>query len=230
MLPAACYDLARYGPRRIVLGVEREPTDDGEDDEQEPTESADKGAPQSWKGSADRMVRLSRDELQMILTGRETAQRYLATFISVSLSRRLPSPGCAFTASAADGAPPLNPHPCIESFYFIHLNLLRAISGIACGRDADPLFTLLQAGEMLERKDFSDGERVRGLGVCEGCKTEFRECVKRAREEVWRLIPGWFGLGGERRVGGSAVSEVTAEMGSKDDGVQRELRREVESV
>ncbi|KAJ7354523.1 hypothetical protein DFH08DRAFT_855143 [Mycena albidolilacea] len=46
------------------------------------------------------------------------------------------------------------------------LNVLRSVGGIACGRDADPLFTLLQAVEMLERMDFSDGTRVCGLRMC----------------------------------------------------------------
>ena len=40
---------------------------------------------------------------------------------------------------------------CLESFYFIMLNILRSVGGIACGRDADPLFTLVQATEMLSR-------------------------------------------------------------------------------
>ncbi|THV06369.1 hypothetical protein K435DRAFT_960608 [Dendrothele bispora CBS 962.96] len=51
-------------------------------------------------------------------------------------------------------------HPCAESFYFIALNLLRAVGGIAVGRDADPLFTISQAEEMLERCDFVQGGGV----------------------------------------------------------------------
>jgi hypothetical protein len=57
-------------------------------------------------------------------------------------------------------------HACRESFYFIVLNVLRSVGGIACGRDADPLFTLLQAVEMCERTDFSDGTRMCGLRMC----------------------------------------------------------------
>lgn len=32
---------------------------------------------------------------------------------------------------------------CTKPFYSINLNVLRCISGIACGRDADPLYTLV---------------------------------------------------------------------------------------
>jgi hypothetical protein len=75
------------------------------------------------------------------------------------------------------------------------LNMLRSVGGIACGRDADALFTLRQAGGMLTRTDFSDGQGECGLGICEGCKAEFAEAVDDARKEVWELMPGWFGLG-----------------------------------
>ena len=46
---------------------------------------------------------------------------------------------------------------CIESFYFILLNVLRSVGGIACGRDGDLLFTLVQAVDMLSRTDFRMG-------------------------------------------------------------------------
>lgn len=104
---------------------------------------------------------------------------------------------------------------CTESFYFIHLNVLRSVGGIACGRDADPLFTLVQAAEMLERKDFSDGVRTCGLKMCGVCKREWKGEVGRAREEVWGLIPVWFGL----RDGGAM--DLTA-----STGVDRELEDE----
>ncbi|EIW78055.1 hypothetical protein CONPUDRAFT_168007 [Coniophora puteana RWD-64-598 SS2] len=92
--------------------------------------------------------------------------------------------------------------PCFDSFYFVQLNVLRAVGGIACGRDADPLYALKQAGDMLERTDFSDGVRQCALRMCAVCKSEFREAVKGAREEVWTRIPEWFGIDGwEARAG-----------------------------
>jgi hypothetical protein len=33
--------------------------------------------------------------------------------------------------------------------------------------------------------------------MCAACKVDFREGAGRAREEVWGLLPGWFGLEGE---------------------------------
>jgi hypothetical protein len=66
---------------------------------------------------------------------------------------------------------------CVESFYFILLNVLRSVGGgggIACGRDGDPLFTLVQAVDT----DFSDGVRERGLKMCERCKGDFAEAIE----------------------------------------------------
>ncbi|KAJ7811845.1 hypothetical protein B0H14DRAFT_3879941 [Mycena olivaceomarginata] len=110
--------------------------------------------------------------------GREAAQAYLAAFISTHLHARAPARLCAYL----EDEPPAQ-HACREPFYFIMLNVLRSVGGIACGRDADPLFTLLQAVEMLERTDFSDRTRVYGLRMCAACKVNFRECTGRAREE-----------------------------------------------
>ncbi|TFK64306.1 hypothetical protein BDN72DRAFT_881571 [Pluteus cervinus] len=86
---------------------------------------------------------------------------------------------------------------CVESFSHIHLNLLRSITGISHGRDADPLYTLLQAIDMLYRTDFSDGEKVCGLKICDECKKEFVEEVREARVAVYSKIPTWFGLEGD---------------------------------
>jgi hypothetical protein len=97
---------------------------------------------------------------------------------------------------------------CAESFYYILLNVLRSVGGIACGRDADPLFTLVQALEMLSRTDFTtadmgtgdtnseggSGQKKCGLKLCAMCKLDFAKAVVRAREEVWALLPAWFGL------------------------------------
>ena len=83
-------------------------------------------------------------------------------------------------------------HPCRESFYFIILNILRSVGGIANGRDADPLFTLIQATETLFRTDFSEGQRLCGLRLCQPCKADFAISTAKAREEVWNLIPRWF--------------------------------------
>lgn len=101
---------------------------------------------------------------------------------------------------------------CLESFYFIMLNILRSVGGIACGRDADPLFTLVQATEMLTRTDFSDGQRQTGLRMCQACKVDFAKSVGRAREEVWSLLPIWFGL--------QESLERNARSGSGKDGAK----------
>ena len=170
------------------------------------------------------MIHLSHDSLVRTLRGRELAQLYISTFLTRALEHR-PSAACLYSSKAAPstgassvgvgvGVPTGGTAAatmssksayCNESFYFIHLNVLRSVGGIACGRDADPLFTLVQAAEMLERKDFSDGVRTCGLKMCGVCKREWKGEVGRAREEVWGLIPVWFGL----RDGGTTVEQGT---------------------
>lgn len=194
-LPAAYYDLSRYGPRKIAAGASPIPTAlplataPTTEEEPEPAPTPP--------------VRLSDGDLHATFAGREAGQRFLAAFIERELSGRAVSEGCANRAQGAS-------HHCRESFYFIMLNLLRAVSGIATGRDADPLFSLNQAAEMLGRTDFSDGTRQCGLRICAACKEDFAGAVAKARKEAWAMVPAWFGLaptacGGEG--GGLAVEE-----------------------
>lgn len=167
-LPSAFYNLSRYNPSKVLAGARGPPLTFSTDDE-----------PQG------QLVRLSEKHLFQTFAGRESAQRYIHTFLETELLNR-PSSYClnGGRMSAA----------CTESFYFIHLNVLRSVGGIADGREADPLHTLLQAAEMLERTDFSDGVKTCGLNLCAMCKADFKESVLKARLEVWELIPEWFGL------------------------------------
>ncbi|KAF9527872.1 hypothetical protein CPB83DRAFT_855338 [Crepidotus variabilis] len=181
ILPAALYDLSRYGPSKILLGS---------------------GAPitafQRMIGQLanppgqtrpERPVRLSRELLCRALRGREETQRTMASFIEKELHCRAPSPECLYRLDK-DRPSKL----CHESFYFIMLNVLRSVGGIACGRDADPLYTLVQATEMLSRTDFSDGQKQCGLKLCQPCKTDFAATAVKAREEVWSSLPQYFGM------------------------------------
>lgn len=183
ILPAAFYDLSRYGPSKIMSGASPLPA---------VSWSSDGPGLQTQSHS---LVCLSRDNLYRTLVGREIAQRFIASFIEKELKDRPISLDCLnkdqFTAQY-----------CSESFYFILLNILRSVGGIACGRDGDPLFTLVQALQMLSRTDFSDGVKQCGLKMCDGCKNDFANAVDRAREEVWLRIPGWFGLRPLRAVQG----------------------------
>ncbi|KAJ7613886.1 hypothetical protein DFH06DRAFT_1344430 [Mycena polygramma] len=171
LLPAALYDLARYGPSKIMAGTPA------------PILSFTPAHAAPRKPAT-----LPPALLIATFRGREAAQRYLADFIIKELQGRAPAPDC----------PHLEEDPpsrmCRESFYFIMLNVLRSVGGIACGRDADPLFTLVQAMDMLSRTDFSDGHRQCGLKMCHPCKVDFAHSAVRAREEVWRLLPTWFGM------------------------------------
>lgn len=174
LLPTAYYDLSRYGPRRIVSGAPK------------PTllvTSAQPGVPLP----APETLHLDRAELHMVLLGREAGQRFLSSFIEAELTSRPISPDCA-NKHHDDG------RVCRESSYYVMLNVLRAVGGITHGRDADPLFTLMQTVEMLSRTDFTDGVRRCGLKICGACKTDLTECAGRARKHVWTLIPEWFGV------------------------------------
>lgn len=68
-----------------------------------------------------------------------------------------------------------------QILYFIMLNILRSVGGIACAHDADLLFTLVQANNMLSRTDFSDGQRQCGLKMCPPCKADFTLATTKAR-------------------------------------------------
>ncbi|KAH7914875.1 hypothetical protein BJ138DRAFT_1055900, partial [Hygrophoropsis aurantiaca] len=183
-LSSAFYDLSRYGPSKILAGTRVPPPAFVSPDpscSQAPSESS-----KAATDSAHPAICLSIDDLFRTFRGREQSQLYIHTFLETALRDR-PSPNCMNTGK------PTAAH-CFESFYFIQLNVLRSVGGIAYGRDADPLFTLVQAMEMLERTDFSDGVKQCGLKMCIVCKAEFADSVRKARMEVWGKIPGWFGL------------------------------------
>ncbi|KAI0079864.1 hypothetical protein K474DRAFT_1730503 [Panus rudis PR-1116 ss-1] len=181
LLPAAYYDLSRYGPRRIVAGTRAPPSLLFP-----PAPGAQNAEGNEVPVESD-MMTWSMEELQLILRGRETAQRYVIQFVETELASRGIASNC------------LNKHHengrvCRESFYFIMLNVLRAVGGISHGRDADPLYTLMQTIEMVDRTDFSDGEKMCGLKICIVCKTELGHSVEMARKDVWSKVPAWFGL------------------------------------
>ncbi|KAG6828380.1 hypothetical protein H0H92_008180 [Tricholoma furcatifolium] len=185
ILPAAFYDLARYGPSKIMSGAILPPS--AFDQYRQKTESDS----QATSSELWRTVHLPLPHLQRTFRGRERVQKYMAHFIASSLQSRPPAPDCAHSLD------PDPSRPCHESFYFIMLNVLRSVGGIACGRDADTLYTLTQAVDMLERTDFFDGQRQCGLRMCRACKLDFAACAAKAREEVWAALPKWFGLTGE---------------------------------
>ncbi|KAL5530738.1 hypothetical protein ACEPAF_6996 [Sanghuangporus sanghuang] len=177
VLPSAFYDLCRYGPSKIVAGV---------------IQHRHKGpikVPSQEANSETPTVRLSLDDLRIAFIGRENAQRVVASFIEQELNNREPAADCHNRELAGD-----NGRHCRESFYFIMLNLLRAVGGLSSGRDCDPLFSLTQAAEMMNRSDFSDGTHFCSLKLCVACRADFAQAVKIAREQVWTQIPSWFGM------------------------------------
>jgi hypothetical protein len=197
LLPSAFYDLSRYGPSKIMAGTTLNALALDVAASSDPAEA-----------SKGRSVVLSKEMLVRTFKGREASQRCVSDFVARELENRSPSTDCSNCPRHSTSNPHTDdaqshasrPNVCLESFYFIMLNILRSVGGIACGRDADPLFTLVQATEMLTRTDFSDGQRQMGLRICSSCKADFKKSVAKAREDVWRGLPAWFGLDGE--VGG----------------------------
>jgi len=172
------YDLSRYGPSRIKIGAPP------------PALASHTLRPDlDVKAYSNQLITLPPILLYRTLKGRECAQKFLAAFIDKELQSRAPSADCANRFDVENPS-----QACKDSFYFIMLNVLRSVGGISTGRDADPLFTLLQAVDMLNRTDLSDGEQQCGLRLCYPCKLDFAGAVGRAREEVWALLPYWFGI------------------------------------
>ncbi|KAJ8502983.1 hypothetical protein ONZ45_g11260 [Pleurotus djamor] len=202
LFPAAFYDLSRYGPSKIAIGT-----------------IAPVVAPVSpqpkFVNPANEIISLPHQLLVATLKGRELGQQYMANFIARELRDRPLSAKCenrgivSIHHGLSNGeAGRVGLNDCYQSFYFIMLNVLRSMGGMVAGRDADPLYTLNDAIGMLTRKDFSSGEEgseMCGLEICDSCKAEFEKCAKRARKEVWSLMPSWFGIDG-------AVWEEVADM------------------
>ncbi|KAF7354445.1 hypothetical protein MVEN_01133500 [Mycena venus] len=171
LLPAALYDLSRYRPSKIMAGTPAPPL----------SITLERAAQRN-------PVTVSTTLLIVILRGREAAERYFADFVIKELQDRAPAPDCLHLKEDIPS------RMCRHSFCFIMLNLLRSVVGITSGRDADLLFTLVQAMDMLSRTDFTDGHRQCGLKLCHPCKVDFAKSATRAREEAWKLLPTWFEL------------------------------------
>ncbi|KAF8272473.1 hypothetical protein EI94DRAFT_1796094 [Lactarius quietus] len=203
VLPAAFYDLARYGTSRTAGGTEPlahlvlDSSSENADSPATatPTQTADRApssspslSPESSRFSTPTLlqdtapVMLSHDDLVLTLRGRESLQRSVATFLDAQVKNRSPAEGC------------VGGQTCLDAFYFITLNTLRAVGGIAAGRDGDPLFTLGQIIGMLHHAEWVDGQYLRGFPMCGRCREEFIPAVHAGRQAIWDQIPEWFGL------------------------------------
>jgi hypothetical protein len=120
---------------------------------------------------------LSQDDLYCTLKGRETASRFLSTFIVHELEGRRSASECTQART------------CEMAFEGITFDLLRDINGLLCGRNSDVLFAISECVTMLLAKD----ERgVKRYDVCRFCMEEFERAVFSARNEMWYCLPRWF--------------------------------------
>jgi hypothetical protein len=207
ILPAAFYDLARYGASKTAAGTEALPhlvleIPNGENPgpASESTSASEGSATYTALSLSLSLssrfayptlvrdtspVRLSHDDLVLTFRGREMMQHSVSTFLDSNVKNRKPADGC----TVPDGG-----QACRDAFYFITLNTLRAVGGIAAGRDGDPLFTLGQMIDMLHHTEWVDGQYIRGLPMCGICRDEFIPVVNAGRQAIWDQIPTWFEL------------------------------------
>jgi hypothetical protein len=193
VLPAAFYDLARYGTSSTAAGTEPlahfvlEAA--SSENPSSPASTAPQTADLSPCFSSSPMllqgvtpVMLSHDDLVLTFHGREMMQRSVATFLDAQVKYRTPSEGC------------VGGQTCRDAFYFITLHTLRAVGGIDAGRDGDPLYTLGQMINIVHHAEWVDGQYLRGLPMCGRCREEFILAVYAGRQAIWDQIPEWFGL------------------------------------
>jgi hypothetical protein len=217
ILPAAFYDLARYGTSKTAGGTEPLPrlvlevpsSENSPADADASTGTSTSAFASTFTSSSSwippsseattyasrftspmlvqdtAVVQLSHDDLVLTFRGRETMQRSVSTFLSSQVKNRMPAAGCTVPGGG---------QACRDAFYFITLNTLRAVGGIAAGRDGDPLFTLGQMIDMLHHTEWVDGQYLRGLPMCGKCRDEFIPAVHSGRQAIWDQIPAWFGL------------------------------------
>ncbi|KAI0065949.1 hypothetical protein BV25DRAFT_1868638 [Artomyces pyxidatus] len=184
-LPAAFYDLCRYGTSKTVVGTPPFPSLSFYSGGAPAPSESNGNAPSSAHCSKN--VHLSHNDLVLTFRGRESGQRALSRFVEGYIAPREPSPTCLNKNIGAGQC-------CREAFHLVMINTLRSVGGIASGRDADPLYTLAQMVEMMHRTDWIDGDTQHGLRICLPCKADFAGAVNAGREETWRQIPGWFDL------------------------------------
>lgn len=190
VLPAAFYDLARYGTSGTAGGteplahlvLEAVSSENPSSPASATSQTADSDRSPCLSPQDATRVMLSHDDLVLTFRGREMLQRSVATFLDAQVNNCSPSEGC------------VGGQTCHDAFYYITLNTLRAVGGIAAGRDGDPLYTLGRMIDMLHHAEWVDGQYLRGLPMCHRCREEFILAVSAGRQAIWDQIPEWFGL------------------------------------
>jgi hypothetical protein len=150
LLPAAFYDLSRQKPSACAAGFP----------------DPDAGTPH----------RLSGADLVALFQGRESASRFLSTFIVQALEARGPAPACAA------------PRACQAIFERVAQEAVGDVGGAA----ADPL----RAMERVLAVHFADADAPALVLLCAHCAEALEEDVQGAREMLWDNLPGWFGVEG----------------------------------
>lgn len=166
LLPSAFYDLSRCQPSQAALGIRH-------------------------SSEPDVLHRLSDTDLLDVLRGRETASRFLSTFIVDELEGREASEWCLHRNSASLA----RQRACGIAFEAITFELLRDVNGVVVNRNSDPLYTIADA-ELMQTRNESHalGNNKLLYLACEACLAEFSAVVEAARGEFWDKLPEMFGV------------------------------------
>ncbi|KAI0030768.1 hypothetical protein K488DRAFT_53477 [Vararia minispora EC-137] len=148
LLPAAFYDLSRQPPSVSAAGFS----------------DIEAGA----------FHRLSPADLVSLFQGRESASRFLSTFIVQVLEVRVPGSTCAA------------PQSCAQVFEHMAQEVVCDVGGVMC----DPLRVMARILAL----PASDGEGPAMLMLCASCAEGLEEDVQGGREMLWDSLPSWFGV------------------------------------
>jgi hypothetical protein len=132
------------------------------------------------------VYQLRPQDLVSALKGKESASRFLSSFIVNEMEGRDVSEFCAKKAEGGSGR-----SGCRIAFESITFELLRDIHGTVCNRNSDPLFAISESLAMQLRCEAS-GTGNKDARNCEYCRLELAATVKAACEALWARLPVWF--------------------------------------
>lgn len=164
LLPSAYYDLSRSPPSQSAAGFISAVTSE--------------------------VHHLSEQDLLTVLQGREHASRFLSTFIVQELEARDPCEACIHRHEEQL----VRRRACQIAFEAVTFELLRDVNGVVCNRNSDPLYAIQDAELMQTRDDHPGRENKVAYRACEACRSDFGAVVDVAREELWSMLPEWFGI------------------------------------
>ncbi len=132
---------------------------------------------------------LSNDDMLQTLKGKESAARFLSSFIVTELEGREPSDHCFYRQTGVSFE---KSKTCRIAFEAVTFEILRDVNGLVCNRNSDPLYAISETIGIQNRSEFPDDNRIGGHRACEACRLVLAAVVDAAREAFWMNLPAWF--------------------------------------